>query len=293
MNEQLGTIVTAMITDKNEQYLFAQKEGVTYKVVDEEVEKYEIGDMIEGFVYVNQKDENVLMTEIPPIHANAAGWGEVVAVQHELGVFVDVGWVGKDLAISLDALPAYGTVWPRKGDRLYVTAIQVDDKNRMWGKIASLDELLKEFKEGTKEMHNENMSGTVTNSLKVGSYVALEDGYIGFIHPRERDEEPRLGQHVEGRVIGLREDGVIYMSLRPRAHEVIDEDASMLHEIIRRADDFKIPYHNKSDPEDIRAYFGISKAQFKRAVGRLMKHNIVQQDAEGTYLTDEAREKEL
>ncbi len=42
MEHILGTIVTAMITDKNERFLFAQKEGVTIKVMDEEVANNEI-----------------------------------------------------------------------------------------------------------------------------------------------------------------------------------------------------------------------------------------------------------
>lgn len=292
MKELLGTIVTAMITDKNEKNLFAQKDGNTLKVVDEEVDNYEIGDMIEGFVYVNQKDDFVMMTEIPEIHSETYGWGEVVAVQHDLGVFVDVDWIGKDLVVSLDDLPPMMTVWPRKEDRLYLS-VTADDKDRMWGELAPVDVLLQDIQQGNEEMHNDDVSGTVVSALKAGSYVALEDGYVGFVHPNERDEEPRLGKHVEGRIIGLREDGVLYMSLLPRAYEVMDEDASMLFEVLKRSEDYRIPYHDKSNPDDIREYFGISKGQFKRAVGRLMKDNIVKQDKEGTYLTKEAIEEKL
>jgi len=289
MQNILGTIITAMIIDKNEENLFAQKEGVTFKVVDESPDAYEIGEMIKGFAYTNQKDQYVLMTEIPPVHSETYAWGEVVAVQRELGVFVDVGWIDKDLAVSMDNLPIFKNLWPRKGDRLYLS-VRVDEKNRLWGKLVSPDEFLSKFKKGTKEMHNEDVSGTIISALKAGSYVSLEDGYMGFIHPNERDEEPRLGQKVDGRIIGLREDGVLYVSLMPRAHEALDEDASMIYEVLKRSDDGRIPYHDKSDPEAIRTYFGISKGQFKRAVGRLMKENLVKQDKEGTYLTSEGKD---
>lgn len=292
MEKLLGTIVTAMITDKNEKNLFAQKEGTTFKVVDEAVENYEVGEMIEGFVYINKKDEFVMMTDIPTVHTEAYDWGEVVAVQHNLGVFVDVGWIEKDLVVSLDDLPPFANVWPRKEDRLYLS-VTVDDQERMWGQLAPVDVLLQDLTPGKEEMHNEDVSGTIVSALKAGSYIALEDGYIGFVHPNERDEEPRLGEHVKGRVIGVRDDGVLYTSLLPRAHEVLDEDASMIYEVLKRSDDYQIPYHDKSSPDDIREYFGISKGQFKRAVGRLMKENIVKQNKEGTYLTNEAREREL
>ncbi len=292
MENVLGTIITAMVIDKNEKNLFAQKEGVTFKVVDESPENYEIGEMIKGFAYTNQKDQQVLMTEIPTVHSETYDWGEVVAVQRELGVFVDVGWIDKDLVVSLDDLPVFKNLWPRKGDRLYLS-VRTDEKGRLWGRLASPDEFLAVFKEGTKEMHNEDIAGTIISALKAGSYVSLEEGYMGFIHPNERDEEPRLGQKVEGRVVGLREDGVLYVSLLPRAHEVLDEDASMIYELLKRSEDGRIPYHDKSDPDAIRTYFGISKGQFKRAIGRLMKEKIVKQDKEGTYLTPEGKEREL
>lgn len=291
MNNLLGKVVTAMITDKNEKFLFAQKEGVTIKVIDKDSDDYEIGEMIEGFVYIDQKEDVVMMTELPEIREEKYGWGEVVAVQHDLGVFVDVGWTGKDLAVSMDELPIFKNLWPRKGDQLYLKPI-VDEKNRLWGKLADVSQILEEAKKGDEAMHNNDVKGTIVSALKAGSYVWLEDDYLGFIHPNEREEEPRLGKSVDGRVIGLRDDNVLYISLLPRVHEVLDEDAAMILEVLKRSEDYRIPYHDKSNPDDIREYFGISKGQFKRAVGRLMKNNLVKQDENGTSMTKEAIEKE-
>lgn len=292
MDSLLGTIITGMVIDKNEKNVFVQKEGITFKVVDGDTDALEIGDMVTGFSYVNQRDEHVLMAEIPTIYKGVYGWGEVVGVQHDLGVFVDVGWVGKDLAVSLDDLPALSNIWPRKGDLLFLTVI-TDEKDRMWGKFAPIDDIIADAVVGTNEMHNKDISGIVIASFKAGSYLTLEDGYLGFVHPKERDEEPRLGEHVNGRVIGVRDDGILYTSLLPRAHEALDDDAAMLLEVLKRSPNNRIPYHDKSNPEEIRTYFGISKGQFKRAVGRLMKERLVLQDSEGTYLTDAGINREL
>lgn len=292
MNNILGTITTAMVVDKNQTNLFAQKEGITFKVLDENVNDFEIGDMIEGFFYINQKDEYVLMTSIPSIYKGAYDWGEVVEVQRDLGVFVDVGWMEKDLVVSLDDLPVFMNVWPRKGDRLFLT-VRTDQKNRMWGQLAEINDIIQNAPEASEQMHNENVDGTVIGSLKAGSYLYLENDYIGFVHPSERDREPRLGEAVSGRVIGVREDGVLYISLLPRAYEVLDDDASMIFTLLKRSPDHRLPYHDKSDPDDIRQYFGISKGQFKRAVGRLMKQRLVLQDKDGTYLTKAGIERKL
>lgn len=285
MESILANIITAMVIDKNEKNVFVQKDGTTIKVVDINPENYEVGDMVEGFVYIDKKDDYVMMTEIPKVNLESYGWGEVVEVSRDLGVFVDVGWENKDLLVSLDDLPILKNVWPRKGDQLYIT-LAVDDKDRMWGKLVEYNDMLASRKAASGEMHNDDVKGVVVNSLKAGSYVELEGGYLGFIHPSERDREPRLGETVEARVIGVREDAVLYLSLLPRAHEVLDEDASMLFEIMKRADGHRIPYNDKSKPEAIREYFAISKGQFKRAIGRLMKEDLVKQDKEGSYLTE-------
>lgn len=292
MNNILGSIATAMVIDKNEKNLFVQKDGLTIKVVDKDPKMFDLGDMVEGFVYINQKDEYVMMTEEPQIQNGVYGLGEVVAVQHDLGVFVDVGWIGKDLVVSLDDLPLLKNVWPRKGDMLLITPI-VDDKDRMWGKLADVNYYVETAKAASEDMHNTDVTGRIVSALKAGSYVQLEDGYVGFIHPSERDEEPRLGKEVNGRVVGLRDDNILYVSLMPRAHEALDDDAAMILEILKRTEEHRIPYHDKSDPEEIRTYFGISKGQFKRAVGRLMKNNLAKQDKEGTFMTEEAIEREL
>ncbi len=287
MDSLLGTIITAMVIDKNEKNLFVQKDGITFKVVDEDVDNFEIGDMVEGFAYIDQRDDYVLMTETPKIQVGTYGWGEVVEVHRDLGVFVDVGWVNKDLVVSLDDLPILKNVWPRKGDQLMLS-VRVDNKERMWGQLVSYNDMLGSARPASGEMHNDDVKGVVVNSLKAGSYVELEGDYLGFIHPSEREREPRLGEAIEARVIGVREDAVLYLSMLPRAHEVLDEDASMLMEIMLRTEDKRIPYTDKSSPEDIREYFAISKGQFKRAFGRLLKEGLAKQDKEGTYLTEKA-----
>lgn len=292
MDSLLGTIITAMVIDKNEKNLFVQKDGITFKVVDEDVNEFEIGDMVEGFAYINQSDDYALMTETPKIQIGTYGWGEVVEVHRDLGVFVDVGWTDKDLVVSLDDLPILKNVWPRKGDQLLLS-VRVDNKERMWGQLVSYNDMLGSARPASGEMHNDDVKGVVVNSLKAGSYVELEGDYLGFIHPSEREREPRLGEAIEARVIGVREDAVLYLSMLPRAHEVLDEDASMLMEIMTRTEDKRIPYTDKSSPEDIREYFAISKGQFKRAVGRLMREGLAKQDKAGTYLTEKALNESL
>lgn len=283
MSQLLGKCITAMVIDKNEQDAFVQKDGMTFKVASEDSVHLELGNTLEGFAYVDKDDQYSITTEIPDVRSGNFGWGKVVEVRRDLGIFVDVGWPNKDLVVSIDDLPELRHLWPKANDKLYLT-LDVDGKNRMWGKLAEEEEFEKLSKSGTEELHNENMSGYAFLVRKSGTYVYTDSQYVGFVHPSQREREPRLGEYVNGRIIGLREDGVVYLSLLPRAYEVLDEDAAMLLEILKRAEDHMIPFNDKSNPDDIRKQFGISKGQFKRAIGRLMKNRLIKQDEMGTSL---------
>lgn len=287
----IGTVVMGIVTDKNDQATFVQNSGVTYQVVSENPIELTLGETVEGFAYTDKDGDQLFSLEIPEVRIGKFGWGEVIDVKRSLGVFVDVNWENKDLVISLDDLPNEGHLWPKKGDRLYLT-VTVDEKDRMWGKLAEEEDFYAISNPGLKESHNQDVSGHTFRMKKSGTYFYTEDNYVGFIHPSEREREPRLGELVSGRIIGVREDGVYYVSLMPRAHEVLDDDAAMLLEVLRRSPDQHFEYNDKSDPQSIKNHFGISKGQFKRAIGRLMKQRLIEQDASGTRLVEESQSED-
>lgn len=280
MNQQLTKIITAIVTDQQDGKNYAQKEGVTYVVRTNE--ELSLGDIVTGFAYTNQSNKLSLTTDIPTITNKDYGWAEVVDIRRDLGVFVAIGLPDKDIAVSMDELPLERHQWPKKGDQLLIK-LSVDNKNRIWGNLAEQDYFRTITNKGGNTQHNNNVTGHVVEIKAAGEYVITSDNFLAYIPEVERDEELRLGEAIEGRVTGVREDGVLYISLHPRAHEVMDEDAKMIYASILRSEDKSIPYHDKSDPQAIRDYFGISKGQFKRAVGRLMKEGLVDQDSEKTF----------
>lgn len=85
-------------------------------------------------------------------------------------------------------------------------------------------------------------------------------------------------------MIGIRPNKTFYLSLRPRAYESIGEDAEMIKRILEMKPDNFLPYNDKSDPDEIKNYFGISKGQFKRALGNLLKHRLVKKEENGISL---------
>lgn len=288
MNIDLGTVLTGIVTDENENSFFVQKRGVTYRLSKTEApENLKIGDTVKGFVYESLTKEMRMTTQIPAAQVRHYGWGTVTEVRRDLGVFVDIGLEDKEMVVSLDILPELKSLWPKKGDRLMIS-LELDKKGRLWGVLAD-EEVFRSisYPPGPEEeWKNKDTSGTIYRLRKSGSFLITDDFYIGFIHPTEREEEPRLGQRVEGRVIGVSPHGNLNISLKPRAHEVLEEDAQMILALLRKNPDHSLPYTDKSDPDAIRAYFGISKAQFKRALGRLMKARLIVQEDGFTRLVD-------
>lgn len=283
MNDLIGNVWSGMVTDENDKHYFVQKNGMTFHLNKEEGE-HQLGDIVEGFAYHNQKQQLSFTTHIPDISKTHYGFAEVVATRKDLGAFVDVGLPDKEVVVSLDELPEMRNLWPKKGDKLLVR-LKTDEKARLWASIAEDVEFLAMSKAGTKEtMHNKDVKGIVYRLKLVGTFFLTDDHYIGFVHPSERFEEPRLGQEISGRVIGVRPDGVLNVSLKPRAYEVISSDAQMILTFLKRAKDKKIPFTDKSAPEDIDATFAISKGQFKRALGSLMKEKYIKQEDGYTIL---------
>ncbi|MGM0124510.1 hypothetical protein IGI37_001888 [Enterococcus sp. AZ194] len=286
MNTLLATVFSGMITDENDTHYFVQKNGLTFRLAKSEGE-HDLGDAVEGFGYVNQKQELSMTSVIPKSRIGHYAFGTVTGTRRDLGAFVDIGLPDKDVAISLDELPTMRELWPKTGDQLMIS-LKVDAKDRIWGTLAEEKIFNALSNRGNEEMKNQNISGTVYRLKIVGSYVLTEDFYIGFIHPSERYQEPRLGEKITGRVIGVRPDGVLNLSLKPRAHEAISDDAAMILTFLERAPENKIPYTDKSAPEEILQTFGISKGQFKRAIGNLLKQRRIQQKDGYTILNKDS-----
>lgn len=277
MNTLLANVFTGLVTDENDSHYFVQKNGFTFRLAKTEG-AHQLGEGVEGFGYVNQKQELSFTTEIPKSRQGHYAFATVIETRRDLGAFVDIGLPDKDIAVSLDELPTMRELWPKKGDRLMV-ALRVDQKDRIWGTLADEKIFRSLSRLGTQDLMNKDVTGTVYRLKLAGTYILTDEYHIGFVHPSERYLEPRLGEVVKGRVIGLRPDGVLNLSLKPRAHEVINDDAEMLLVYLERTPDKQMPYTDKSDPEAIKQMFGISKGQFKRAMGHLLKEKrVVQED---------------
>ena len=282
----IGQTISAIIVEESERFYFLQK-GEDLLRLDKTEGEHTVGDVVTGFVYVDKDDHRRLTTLEQKATNEHYGWGTVTAVRKDLGAFVDTGLPGKDVVVSLDDLPLEKDQWPKVGDQLYVKLI-IDRKERIWGHLAWHEDFWNLAGPGYDNMQNQDLRAIVYRNKESGTFVYLPDNnMLGFIHPNERFSVPRVGQELQVRVIGFRkEDRSLNLSAKPRAYEMLDADSQMILAYLQSMGG-KMAFNDKSNPDEIKATFGISKGQFKKALGGLMKAKKIKQSQEGTELIGE------
>lgn len=251
---------------------------------NETKKEYEIGENVEVFLFTDSQGRITASTFIPEIAVGQYGWVKVSDVKPGIGVFLDIG-LTKDILLGEDDLPAHRSVWPVVGDMLYIT-LRAARNNLLYARLAS-DQVIQSIStKATRNDFNKNVQGHIYRTAKVGSWIYTIEGYKGFIHESQRQEEPRLGEKVEGRIIDVKEDGTINVSLLARKEVALDKDAEMVFEYLISRNG-AMPYSDKSMPEEIEERFHLSKGAFKRALGSLMKQGKVYQEGSWTYVKKE------
>lgn len=237
-------------------------------------EGIDVGDPVEVFLYKDSSDRMIATTKEPKITIGKLAVLEVADVGR-IGAFLDWG-LEKDLLLPFKEQ----TVKVEKGDRCLVS-LYVDKSGRLCATM-KVHPLLKTDSPYKKD---DIVTGTVYGiSREFGVFVAVDDLYSALIPRREVYGRMYIGQQVEARVAGVKPDGKLDLSVRGKIPEQMDADAGQIMEQIRKNGGF-LPFTDKAEPERIKAEFGMSKAAFKRAVGRLLKQGrIIIDDNQGKIL---------
>ncbi|WP_246055201.1 CvfB family protein [Pseudalkalibacillus caeni] len=240
------------------------------------------GDDVTVFLYHDHQGRLAATMSMPFLTLDTFARVNVVEVKPRLGVFVNIG-IQKDVLLSKDDLPAIKKRWPEEGDQLFC-GLKLDKKYRLFADLVSEEEMASLAEPAANDSINQEVKGTVYRIIDQGAFVLTDDQLLGFIHNDEMKTAVRLGERVTGRVTFVREDGRVNLSLKPILKEAYNQDSEMLlHYLTERGG--AIPFSDKSEPDKIKNEFHISKAAFKRAMGKLLKENKVYQEGGWTYLT--------
>jgi predicted RNA-binding protein (virulence factor B family) len=244
-------------------------------------EKHQEGSEINVFLYQDHQGRLAATETMPKVQLDSLAWLEVAGVNHKLGVFLHIG-IKKDVLLSKDDLPESWEEWPKLGDKMY-SGLKLDKKGRLFADLGTEEEMVEQAEAATDELFNKYVSGHVYKINEAGVLIFTDSQLIGFIHNEELTIKPRLGQKIDARVSFVREDGRINLSMRPRKEQAYNEDSERIYQYLRE-NKGQMPLTDKSSPEEIKATFQMSKAAFKRALGKLLKEEKIIQENGKTYL---------
>lgn len=220
----------------------------------------ELGDPVEVFLYKDSKDRLIATTSQPKLAIGELAVLEV-AETGKFGAFLNWG-LEKDLLLPFKEQ----TGQVKKGDKCLVT-LYIDKSERLCATMR-VYELLRKDSDYQKD---DMVTGIVyETSERFGAFVAVDNQFSALIPKRELFQELPVGTIVHARVTAVKEDGKLDLSVREKAFLQMDADADAVY---RKIQAYKgvLPFNDKADPETIKEEFGMSKAAFKRAVGRLLK----------------------
>ncbi len=218
------------------------------------------GDRISVFIYRDSEDRLIATTLKPLITLGEPACLEVKDVG-KIGAFMDWG-LEKDLFLPFKEQ----TVRPLKGHS-YLVALYIDKSDRLCATMKVYDYL----KTGGPYRKNDYVNGTVFRiSDNYGAFVAVDNKYHGMIRGQDIHRNLNIGDTVRARVVGIREDGKLDLSMSDPVNIQIGEDAAAVMALI---DSYSgvLPFTEKASPAVIERELHMSKAEFKRAVGRLYR----------------------
>ena len=225
----------------------------------------EMGDPIEVFLYRDSSDRPLATTMEPLITLGGIAELKVAAVTR-IGAFLDWG-LEKELLLPFREQ----TKQVQEGERI-LAALYLDKSERLCATM----KLYPYLSLRTPYQIGEEVTGRVYESSRnFGVFVAVDDKYCALIPRREiAGREPAVGSRITARISRIHEDGKMDLDLRRKAYLQMGEDSETLMTILRENNGF-LPIHDKSSPEEIRQRTGMSKNEFKRAVGHLYRERRI------------------
>lgn len=237
-------------------------------------ERAKVGDKINVFLYRDSKDRIIATVRTPLIKLGEIARLNVIQIG-KIGAFLDWG-LEKDLLLPF----AEQTYTLSAGDSVLV-ALYLDKSNRLCATMNVYPYL----KTATGYSVGDMVNGIAyQESERFGIFVAIDDQYQGLIPRKECFGDIKLGETVNARITQIREDGKIDLSVRRKAYEQISEDAEKVMELINSFDGI-LPFTDKATPEVIKLHTGMSKNEFKRAVGHLLKEGRIVKTEKALRLT--------
>ena len=222
-------------------------------------------DWLNVFVYLDSDDKLIATTEKPKVQVGEFASLKVVEV-NSIGIFLDWG-LPKDLL-----LPYSEEKQPLKAGDYCVVHVYLDKHTRRITATTRLDRYLD--KAPANYSVGQEVDLLVAEETAMGFKAIINNKHWGLIHKNEVFKFLRSGKQEKGFIKEVRSDGNISLSLQPVGEQLASSlNAQILGKL--RDNNGVLPVSDKSDPQVISNLFGVSKGNFKKAIGALYKQGQI------------------
>ncbi|MGV3766753.1 MAG: S1 RNA-binding domain-containing protein [Chitinophagaceae bacterium] len=232
-----------------------------------------IGDEIKVFIYHDSEDRLIATTETPKAKVGEFAYLEVVAFTQQ-GAFLDWG-LTKDLFV-----PKSKQITGMRVGGHYMVYLYIDEQT---GRVAATEKV--EY-----FLSNEELSVKVHDPVHLLVYRRTDIGYVciinhrhtGVLHHNEIYRNIKVGDAFNGFIKAIREDK-IDLAAGKKGMDRVEDEAEKILRLLEENNGY-LPYYDKSDPEEIYDFFGMSKKTFKMTIGTLYKQRKIELTQTGIRL---------
>lgn len=229
-----------------------------------------VGDRITVFIYKDSADRLIATTNTPKLTLHEITVLTVSQV-NKMGAFLDWG-LEKDLF-----LPFKQQTRRVREQEEVLAALYIDKSDRLCATMNVYPYLNAD----SPYQAGDDVSGVIYESSdNYGFFVAVDQKYSAIIPKNESYGELSIGDHIKARVTKVREDGKLNLSVREKAYLQMNPDMEKILELLDRYGGV-LPFTEKALPEVIKRETGMSKNEFKRAVGHLYKERKILIEKDG------------
>ena len=223
------------------------------------------------FIYTDSEDRLVATTEKPFVKVDELARLKVIET-NRFGAFLDWG-LAKDLLV-----PFSEQTEKMETGKTYLVAVYLDKKtNRI---VASAK--LNKFLDNTPPQYEtgEKVEAIVVGKTPLGFKVVVNKEHWGILYENEIFQPLENGQVIDAFVKKVRNDDKIDLILEKPGYEKIDDISEKIISELNNNNGF-LALNDKSSPEMVKALLGISKKNFKKAVGNLYRKRLITFDSDG------------
>lgn len=233
-------------------------------------EQAQIGDVLSVFIYRDSEDRLIATRRETSIEVGQTAILKAKEVGR-IGAFME--WeLEKDLLLPFKEQTA-----AVEAGKEYLVALYVDKSGRLCTTMKAYHYLRTDSPYKKDDM----VEGIVYEiSEKFGVFIAVDGCFSALIPAREPVKEAAVGDRVRARVSTILEDGKLTLSLREKAYIQMGKDAEKIMAMLKEQGG-SLPFTDKASPDLIREKTGMSKNEFKRAVGNLYKQRLIVIESDG------------